>query len=98
MCYESYERKRPKHEPNYSYFYLARQLLKSMMRADVLNSHAYPVRTDMTATKQIKTLHVCSMDESKLKEFLVNETLSRSCSTDEGKSKGISFDKCSTEK
>ena len=42
--YESYERKRPKHEPTDSYFYLARQFSKCKMRADALNSHVYPVR------------------------------------------------------
>ena len=47
--YESYDRKRPKHEPTGSYFYLARQLAKCMMTANTLNSHGYPVRTEMTA-------------------------------------------------
>ena len=47
----SYERRRPKYEPNDSYFYLARQLEKYTMRADALNSHVYPVRTEITATK-----------------------------------------------
>ena len=59
--------KRPKHEPNDSYFDLARQLAKCMMRADSLNSNSYPVRTEVTATKQIPISHVCSTDKSKLK-------------------------------
>ena len=42
LPYEIYERKRPKHDLNGSYFYLARQLTKFMMRADALNSHVYP--------------------------------------------------------
>ena len=46
-----------------------------MMRADALNLHVYPVRTEITATKQIPVLHVCSTDDMKLKEFLVNKTL-----------------------
>ena len=44
LPYESYERKRPKHEPTDSYFYLARQLVRCMMRADTLYLHVYPVR------------------------------------------------------
>ena len=83
LSYESYEKKRPKHDPNVSYFYLSRQLVKCMMRDDPLNSHIYPVRTEMTATKQIPTSEVCSTDESKLKEFPVDENLSQICSTDE---------------
>ena len=67
-----------------------------MMISDTLNSHGYPVRTEMTATKHILTLQVCSTYKSKLKEFLVNKTLSQICSTDEGKSKGIIVDKFST--
>ena len=61
MPYESYKRKRPKHEPTDSYFYLVRQLAEFMMIADALNLHVYPVITEMTATKQIPTLHVCYM-------------------------------------
>ena len=68
-----------------------------MMRDNALNSHIYPVITEMTGTKQIPTSHICSTDESKLKEFLVEETLSQICSTDEEKSKGIIVEKCSTE-
>ena len=83
LPYESYKSKNPKHEPTNSYIYLARQLVKFMMRADTLNSHVYPVRTKMTATKQILTSHVCSTDERKLKEFLVDRKLSQICSTDE---------------
>ena len=40
LPYESYEKKRPKHEPTDSYFYLERQLLKCTMRDDALNSHS----------------------------------------------------------
>ena len=52
LTYKSYERRRPKHEPTDSYFYLAIQISKCMMRADTLNSHIYPVRTEMTGTKK----------------------------------------------
>ena len=53
-----------------------------MMRSDVLNTCIYPVITELTATKQIPTSHVFPTDESKLKEFLVDKTLSHICSTD----------------
>ena len=68
-----------------------------MMRADDLNLHGYPVRTEMTATKHILTSHVFYIDESKLKEFPVKKTLLRSCSTDNEESKGVIVDECSTE-
>ena len=44
LPYESYEKKRPKHYPTYSYFYLAIQLTECMMRADDFNLYNYPVR------------------------------------------------------
>ena len=56
-----------------------------MMRADELNSENYPVRTERTGTKQIPTSHIFSTDESELKEFLVDETLSQICCTNEDK-------------
>ena len=59
LPYESYDKKRPKHEPTDSYFYLARQLAKSMMRYDALNSHGYPFKTKMA----YPSLQVCSTDE-----------------------------------
>ena len=79
--YENYESKMPKYEPTGSYFYLAIQIEKCMMKADDLKSNGYPVRTEITAKKQIPISHVCSMDESELKEFLVNENLPQICST-----------------
>ena len=59
--YESYEKKRLKHDPTDRYFYPAIQLAKCMIVSDALNSHGYPVRPEMIATP----LHVCSMDENK---------------------------------
>ena len=97
LPYKSYDRRRPKHEPTDSYFYLSRYLVKCMMRADSLNSHVYHVRMEMASTKQIPILHVFSTYKSELKEFLFNETILRICSTDESKSKGIIFNECSTE-
>ena len=37
LSYKIYEKKRPKHEPTKSYFYLARRLVNFMMRAYALN-------------------------------------------------------------
>ena len=97
LPYESDEKKRPKNEPTDSYFYLWWQLAKCMVRSYAFNLHSYPVRIEITTTKQILTTHICSTDKSKLKEFPVNETLSQSCSTDKDESKGIIVDECSTE-
>ena len=51
----------------------------------------------MTATKQIPTLHVCSADQSELKEFLVDEPLLQICSRDEDESKGVIVNECYTQ-
>ena len=59
LPYKSYERRRPKREPTDSSYYLARHIDKCMMRYDALNSHVNPVRTEMTATKQIHIFYVC---------------------------------------
>ena len=59
LPYESYEKKRPKHEPTDSYFYPARQLVECMMRVDALNLHIYPVRMEITAP----SWHVNSTDD-----------------------------------
>ena len=90
LPYKSYERRRPKHAPTNTYFYLVRQLTKCMLRADAINFHVYPVRTGMTTTtKHILISRVCSTKKSKLKGFLVDKTLPRNYSTDEDESKGI---------
>ena len=49
LPYETYDKNRPTHEPSDSHFYLARQILKCVMRADALNSHVCPVRMEITA-------------------------------------------------
>ena len=74
--YRGYVRKMPNHKPAYSCVYLSRQLAKCMMRADALNLGINPVRKKITGTKQITISHVCSTDESKSKEFLVEKNLS----------------------
>ena len=72
MHYKSYDKKRPKHEPTESYFYLARQLAKCMVRADSLNSHGYPVRTEMNDLSS----HVFSTGEDESKDIIVQKKLS----------------------
>ena len=59
LPYKGYVRKRPKHEPTDSYYYLERHIDKCMMRADALNSHVYPVKKEMPSAKHIPILHVC---------------------------------------
>ena len=44
-----YGKKRPKHEPTDSYFHLAKQLEKCMMRSDKLNRHDYGAYMEMIA-------------------------------------------------
>ena len=56
FLYTGYVRKRPKHEPTESYFYLARQLAKCMMIDDDFNLHVDPVRTEMTGTQYYSNL------------------------------------------
>ena len=67
------------------------------MRVDALNSDNYPVRMEMTGTKQVPTSHVCSTDDSKLKQFPVDENLSQICYTNEDESKYIINDEYFTE-
>ena len=67
LTYDGYVRKRSKHVPTDSYFYLSRQLAKCTMR---FNMPIGPVRTQMTNTQNmnnsemsmqnISNLHVCS--------------------------------------
>ena len=65
LPYKGYVRKSPKHEPTGSYFYLSRHLSKCMMRADALNFHVDPVKTEMDAIQKIMISHVCDSEESK---------------------------------
>ena len=95
FSYKNYERRSPKYESTDTNFYLARHIFKCMMRADVLNLHVYPVRMEITGVKHIPILHVCSMDDKKSKEFLVDKNLSQVCSTDKGDSKIVIVDESS---
>ena len=78
-----YEKKRPKHEPTDSYFRLARQLAKCMMRSDNLNWHDHGGYTEMTSP----SLNVNVTDKYESKRIIVHKTLSENCSTDVSKSK-----------
>ena len=75
LLYKGYVRKRTKHEPTDSYFYLEIQLSKCMMRADSFNSKVDPVRTEMTGMQQVPIWHVCNLDESKSKGIIVDKNL-----------------------
>ena len=90
-------RKRPKHEPTDTYFYIAIQLSNSIMRADAFNLHVDPVRTEMTGTKQIMISYVCDSDKRKSKEIIADENLLQVCSKDERESEGFIADESSTE-
>ena len=68
-----------------------------MMRADYLNLYVYLVRTEITGTKQIPILHVCSTDDSELEEFLVDKNLSQICYTEKYESIVFIIDERSTE-
>ena len=78
LPYKSHDRNRPKHELTDSYIYLARQLVKYMVRDDALKPYIYPVRTEMTDTKKIPIPHIGSTDESIPKESLVDKNYRRS--------------------
>ena len=76
LPYKSYERRRPKHNPNDSYFYLERQVKNCMMRGNTLNLHVSHVITEITGKQQILISQVCSSYKSKSEDFLVEKTLS----------------------
>ena len=56
-----YDNKRPKNEPTDSYFYLARQLAKCMMRSDNLNWHNHGGYMEMASP----SLNVNTANEEK---------------------------------
>ena len=67
---------RPKHEPAESYFHLAREIAKCMMRSNKLNwyDHGGYKKTSVPYSNVIVT------NKSKSKRSIVNETLSQKCS------------------
>ena len=75
MIFKGYVRKRSKHEPTDSHFYLSRHISKCMMESDALNLDIYPIRTKMTGMQHIPMLRVFCMDKSDSTEFLAEENL-----------------------
>ena len=63
--YKGSMRKRPKHEPTDSYFYLSRKVAKCIMKYDAFNFHFDPVRTEMTGIQKIPIFHLCNSGEKK---------------------------------
>ena len=68
-----FEKKRPKHEPTDSYFYLAIQLVKCMMKSDTLNWHDYGGYMEITALSS----NVSSRNKDKSKRIIMHKTLSQ---------------------
>ena len=82
MTYKGYVRNRAKHEPTDSYFYLAIEISKCMMRYGAFNSHVDTVRTEITGMQQILISQVCDLDKSKSKGIFAEKKLSQVCSTE----------------
>ena len=74
-----YEKKRSKHEPTESYFHLARQIAKCMMRSDNLNWYDHGGYKEMTAPYS----NVIVTNKSESKRSIVNEKLSQKYSAKE---------------
>ena len=74
-----YEKKRPKHEPTESYFHLAREIAKCMVRSDKLNWYNHGSYKEMNA----QSSNVIVTNESESKRSIVNERLSQNCSAKE---------------
>ena len=68
-----------------------------MIRADALNSHVYPVRTEMTDTQQIPISHICDLDESESKGINHRQKLIASMLYGRDQSERFIVDKSSTE-
>ena len=80
---QPYEKNRPNHEPTDSYFRLARQLLKCMVRSDNLNWHDHGGYMEII----VLSLNVNVTDEDESKRIIVQEILSENCSRDVSESK-----------
>ena len=78
-----YEKKRLKNEPTESYFCLAKQIAKCMIRSDKLNWYDHGSYTKMTDPSS----NVNVTNESESKRSIVNENLLHSGSTKDNKSK-----------
>ena len=76
-----YEKKRPNHEPKESYFHIAKQLAKCMMRSNNLNWYDHSGYKEMTDA----SLNVNVTNEGKSKGSIAKKKLSQICSTNENK-------------
>ena len=74
-----YEKKRTEHEPTDSYFHLAREIAKCMMRSDKLNWYAHGGYKEMT----VPYSNINVTNESESKRSIFNETLLHKCSAKE---------------
>ena len=74
-----YEKKRPKLEPTESYFHLAREIAKCMMRSDKLNWYGHGGYKEMSAPSS----NIVVTKESESKHSIVNEILSQKYSAKE---------------
>ena len=73
LRYLPHLKKTPKHEPTESYFHLAREITKCMMRSDKLNWYGQGGYTKMTAPSS----NIVVTNESESKRSIVNEKLSQ---------------------
>ena len=69
----------PKHEPTESYFHLAREIAKFIMKSDKLNWYDHGGYTKMT----VPYSNVIVTNKSESKRSIVNEKLSQKCSAKE---------------
>ena len=77
----------PRHEPTDSYFYLAINISKCLMIADIFNFQVDPVRMEITSARWITISQVFSLDKRESKGIIVDKILSQVCSTDKSESK-----------
>ena len=90
LPYMSYVRKRNKHEPTDSYFYLAIKIAKCMMRVYAYAFHVDPVRTKISGMKHIQIMHIYDSDKSKSTRVIADKTLSQVYSTKKENQKALS--------
>ena len=67
------------------------------MRADALNLHVDPVRTEMTGMQQILIFNVCDFGDIKSKGIITDKNLLQVCSTDKSKPESVIVNESSTE-
>ena len=79
LPYDGYVRKRPKHIPTNSYFYLVIHLEKCMMRnlrgpLITQNISTQKMNNYNTSTQKMSNSHVCSKDERESKSINADES------------------------